>query len=62
MEKRGSSDNPKREFWELAVATHARKSGIDLLGDMPWGTHFCLFYETKEDLLATLVPYFKAVR
>ena len=26
---------------------------------MPWGTHFCHFYETKEDLLATLVPYFK---
>jgi C4-dicarboxylate-specific signal transduction histidine kinase len=37
-----------------------RKSGIDVVGDMPWGTHFCLFYETKEDLLDTLVPYCKA--
>jgi PAS domain S-box-containing protein len=27
---------------------------------MPWGTHFCHFYETKQDLLDTLVPYFKA--
>jgi C4-dicarboxylate-specific signal transduction histidine kinase len=27
---------------------------------MPWGTHFCLFYETKEDLLETLVSYCKA--
>jgi signal transduction histidine kinase len=27
---------------------------------MSWGTHFCHFYETKEDLLNTLVPYFKA--
>jgi DNA-binding CsgD family transcriptional regulator len=27
---------------------------------MPWGTHFCLFYETKQDFLDTIVPYFKA--
>lgn len=27
---------------------------------MPWGTHFCLFYETKQDLLDTLAPFFKA--
>ncbi len=27
---------------------------------MPWGTHFCLFHKTKEDLLQTLAPYFKA--
>jgi PAS domain S-box-containing protein len=26
---------------------------------MPWGTHFCHFYESKEDLLDTLIPYFK---
>jgi PAS domain S-box-containing protein len=37
-----------------------RKSGIDVLGDLPWGSHFCQFYETKKDLLALLVPYFKA--
>jgi C4-dicarboxylate-specific signal transduction histidine kinase len=36
------------------------KTGIDVLGDMPWGTHFCLFYETKEDILETLVSYCKA--
>jgi PAS domain S-box-containing protein len=40
--------------------TKLRPSGITGLGEMPWGTHFCLFYETKEDLLDTLVPYFKA--
>jgi PAS domain S-box-containing protein len=28
--------------------------------DVPWGTHFCNFYETKQDLLDTLVPYFRA--
>jgi PAS domain S-box-containing protein len=27
---------------------------------MPWGTHFCLFYETRADLLETLVSYCKA--
>ena len=35
-----------------------RKSGIDVVGDMvAWGAHFCLFYETKEDLLDTLISY-----
>jgi PAS domain S-box-containing protein len=37
-----------------------RKTGIDFVGDVPWGTHFCHFFETKDDLLATLLPYFKA--
>lgn len=40
--------------------TQLRKTGIGVLGDVPWGTHFFMFYETKEDLLDTLVPYFKA--
>lgn len=31
-----------------AMTTEMRKSGIDVVGDMPWGTHFCLFYEPKE--------------
>jgi signal transduction histidine kinase len=29
------------------------------VGDVPWGTHFCYFYETSEDLLDILIPYFK---
>ena len=41
------------------MATEMRKTGIDVVGEMPWGTHFCLFYETKEDLLDTLIPYCK---
>lgn len=36
-----------------------RKTGIDILGDVPWGTHLCQFYQTREDLIDTLVPYFK---
>jgi len=37
-----------------------RQSGIDVVGDIPWGTHFCQFYETRQDLIEILVPYFKA--
>lgn len=37
-----------------------RKTGINILGDVPWGTHFCLFFQTKEDLVDILIPYFKA--
>lgn len=41
------------------MAEKNRKSGIDIIGDVPWGTHFCQFYKTKKDLLDILVPYFK---
>ena len=37
-----------------------RKTALNPVGDLPWGTHICVFYETKDDLLETLVPYFKA--
>ncbi len=37
-----------------------RKSGLDIVGDIPWGTHLCEFYAGKADLIDTLVPYFKA--
>src|SRR5882672_10693420 len=33
-----------------------RRTGINALGDLPWGSHF---YETRQDLLDILVPYFK---
>jgi C4-dicarboxylate-specific signal transduction histidine kinase len=42
------------------VDPQLRKTGIGAVGDVPWGTHFFMFYETKEDLLDTVVPYFKA--
>jgi signal transduction histidine kinase len=35
-------------------------SGIPAVGDIPWGSHFCNFYETAEDLADSLVPFFKA--
>jgi len=33
------------------------KSKIYNLLDVPWGTHLCQFYRTKEELLEILIPY-----
>ena len=35
------------------------RSGINIIRDVSWGTHLCHFYQTKEDLIDILVPYFK---
>jgi len=37
-----------------------RDTGIDIIGEVPWGTHFSLFYKTSDGLLDILIPYFKA--
>src|SRR6202035_2230019 len=42
------------------MITELRKTGVDVVGDMPWGSHFCLFYETTADLLEITVSYCKA--
>jgi PAS domain S-box-containing protein len=42
------------------VESSLRPTGLSVIGDIPWGSHFCHFYETKQDLLDMLVPYFKA--
>ncbi len=41
------------------AATELRKTGISVVGDIPWGTHFCHFYETEAGLLDILIPYLK---
>jgi PAS domain S-box-containing protein len=41
------------------MVTRVRKTGIAVVDSLPWGTHLCQFYETKQDLLDVLVPYFK---
>jgi DNA-binding CsgD family transcriptional regulator len=38
----------------------SRPTGIIVQGNIPWGTHLCLFHESKQDLLDTMVPYFRA--
>ena len=42
------------------MSTALRRTGVNVLGDMPWGSHICMFYELKEDVLETAAPYFKA--
>lgn len=42
------------------MKTELRKTGIEIMGDVPWGTHLCEFYRNKGDLIDILVPYFKA--
>jgi DNA-binding CsgD family transcriptional regulator len=37
-----------------------RDTGLEAVGQVAWGTHFCVFYETKKDLLDIVVPFFKA--
>lgn len=37
-----------------------RRSGIGILGEVPWGTHLCQFYQTGQDMVDILAPYFKA--
>ena len=39
-------------------ATALRQTGIAPLGEVPWGTHMCLFYETLQDLSDTEALYF----
>ncbi len=36
-----------------------RKSGVSLIGDVPWGTSFCQFYQADTELLEIVVPYLK---
>jgi DNA-binding CsgD family transcriptional regulator len=36
------------------------KTGIDVLGNIPWGSHVCVFYETKQDFFDIMVPYLSA--
>ena len=35
------------------------RTGLVIPEHVPWGAHLCQFYETKADLLETLVPYFR---
>ena len=37
-----------------------RDTGLDVLGAMPLGSHYCHFFHRDRDLLETLLPYFKA--
>ena len=44
----------------MPASAGRRSSGIAVVGDLPWGSHFCQFYRTKKDMTDIVVPYFRA--
>ena len=57
---RGPRQRKKGSVEQNAADRSLRKAGIRVMGNVPWGAHICVFYETKEDLLDTAAPYFAA--
>ena len=57
-----STPRQSKGDWEKQheAGSALRKTGIRVIGDLPWGAHICLFYETKNDLLEAAAAYFKA--
>ena len=55
--RRAEAEFPEQHSPDLAL----RKTGIRVMGDMPWGAHICIFYETKEDLLDTKRSFVSAL-
>lgn len=41
------------------MSTALTTTGVSVLGNMRWGSHVCIFYDSKEDLLDAVIPYFK---
>ena len=58
--RRAARTRSKRSMATPSVQSAPRKTGIRAMGDMPWGTHICVFYESKADLLDTNAAYFSA--
>jgi signal transduction histidine kinase len=54
--KAENSGHPRRK----AMNSTATVSGLPGVGDVNWGAHVCHFYRTREDLVDSLVPFFKA--
>jgi PAS domain S-box-containing protein len=42
------------------MCSESRDAGIEIIGEVPWGTHFCHFYQTQQDLRDTVIPFLKA--
>ncbi|MCJ7570865.1 MAG: MEDS domain-containing protein [Candidatus Thermoplasmatota archaeon] len=39
--------------------TNSRKLGLEVIGEVPWGTHLCSFYDSINDYFDIIKPYFK---
>jgi len=40
--------------------TNSRKLGLEVIKEVPWGTHLCFFYDSINDYFDILKPYIKA--
>jgi hypothetical protein len=49
-----------KDFSAVNISHALRQSGIQVVGTVPWGTHFCELFRTGADLLETVVPYIQA--
>ena len=36
-----------------------RRSGLECVGPLHWGAHFCVMYSSRDELLEILIPYFR---
>jgi len=41
------------------VTALVRRLSSNVLGQKPWGAHACMFYDSRDDLLDTVAPFFK---
>jgi signal transduction histidine kinase len=39
--------------------TNSRNLGLEVIKEVPWGTHLCLFYDSINDYFDIIKPYFK---
>jgi len=43
---------------QVSTTANYRIFGIGLAGNAPWGTNLCQLYESKQDLIEVIIPYF----
>src|SRR5690242_12796568 len=60
IDRRGRHPRPVTISWRKpSTGQSLRESGISLIGRLPWGTHLCLFCETKEDVIESALEFFR---
>jgi len=63
MPRRKSSARQKSKAGRRHLAAprkSVRRTGLRVISEAKWGAHFCVFYETTQDLLDTCAAYFAA--
>lgn len=45
---------------DIQIVSQLRELGISYVGDVPWGTHICAFYQEDQDYIDIVIPYLQA--